>query len=59
MSFVQKWDKPDLFFVYFRPFLITTSIIKFEKSRDGVLGIQTRCRRLVGADDTTELLCFS
>ena len=33
---------PGLFFVYFRPFLITISIIQIEKSVDGVLGIQTR-----------------
>ena len=40
-------------FVYFRHFLITILII--EKSIDGVLGIQTRGRRMVGADETTEL----
>ena len=39
-------------FVYFRYFLDTISII--EKSVDGVLGIQTRGRRMVGADETTE-----
>ena len=27
----------------------------FEKSVDGVLGIRTRGRRMVGADETTEL----
>ena len=41
-------------FVYFRSFLITTSI-QIEKSIDGVLGIQTQGRRMVGADETTEL----
>ena len=41
-------------FVYFRPFLVTISI-QIEKSVDGVLGIQTRGRRMVGADETTEL----
>ena len=41
-------------FVYFRPFLITISI-QIEKSVDGVLGIQTRGRRMVDADETTEL----
>ena len=41
-------------FVYFRSFLITISI-QIEKSVDGVLGIQTRGRRMVGADKTTEL----
>ena len=40
-------------FVYFCHFLITISII--EKSIDGVLGIRTRGRRMVGADETTEL----
>ena len=43
-------------FVYFRPFLITISIIQIEKSVDGVLGIQTHSHMMVGADDTTELL---
>ena len=41
-------------FVYFRHFLITISII--EKSIEGVLGIRTRGRRMVGTDETTELL---
>ena len=43
-------------FFYFRPFLITISIIQIEKSKDGVLGIRTLGRRMVGADETTELL---
>ena len=42
-------------FVYFRHFLDTISIIQIEKSVDEVLGIQTRGRRMVGADETTEL----
>ena len=42
-------------FVYFRSLLITISIIQIEKNVDGVLGIQTRGRRMVGADETTEL----
>ena len=42
-------------FVYFRPFLITISIIQIEKSIDGMLGIQTRGLRMVGADETTKL----
>ena len=44
-------------FVYFRSFLIpiTISIIQIEKSVDGVLGIQTQGRRMVGKDETTEL----
>ena len=41
-------------FVYFHSFLSTISI-QIEKSIDGVLGIQTRGRRMVGADETTEL----
>ena len=41
--------------VYFRYFLGTISIIQIEKSEDGVLGIRTRGRRMVGADETTEL----
>ena len=42
-------------FVYFSYFLNTISIIQIEKSVDGVLGIRTRGRRMVGADKTTEL----
>ena len=43
-------------FVYFRSFLITISvIIQIEKILDGVLGIRTHGRRMVGADKTTEL----
>ena len=41
-------------FVYFCSFLVTISI-QIEKSIDGVLGIRTRDRRMVGADKTTEL----
>ena len=39
---------------YFRSFLVTISI-QIEKSIDGVLGIRTRGRRMVGTDKTTEL----
>ena len=42
-------------FVYFRPFHITISIIQIEKSLDGVIGIQTWCHKMVGADKTIEL----
>ena len=42
-------------FVYFRPFLITISIIQIEKSVYGVLGIWTRGCMMVGADESTEL----
>ena len=41
-------------FVYFCSFHITISI-QIEKSVDGVLGIRTRGRRMVGTDKTTEL----
>ena len=41
-------------FVYFHSFLIIIPI-QIEKSIDGVLGIQTRGLRMVGADETTEL----
>ena len=41
-------------FVHFRSFLIIIST-QIEKSIDGVLGIQTRGRTMVGADETTEL----
>ena len=37
-------------FVYFCPFRITISIIQIVKSLDGVHGIQTHSRRMVGAD---------
>ena len=40
-------------FVYFCSFL--TISIQIEKSVDGVLGIRTWGRRMVGADETTEL----
>ena len=42
------------FCLFFRSFLITISI-QIEKSIDGVLGIRTRGRRMVGTDETTEL----
>ena len=45
---------PGLFLVYFHPFLDTISI-QIEKNVDGVLGIRTRGRKMVGADETTEL----
>ena len=52
---VLKNGQIQAFFVYFCPFLITISIIQIEKRLDGVLGIQTWGRRMVGADETTEL----
>ena len=53
--FFKKMRQSRPLFVYFRSFLITISIIQIEKSIDGVLGIQTWGRRMVGADETTEL----
>ena len=53
--FFKKMGQSRPIFVYFRSFLITISIIQIEKSVDGVLGIQTRSRRMIGADKTTEL----
>ena len=52
--FFKKMGQSRPLFVYFRHFLITISII--EKNIDGVLGIRTRGRRMVGADETTELV---
>ena len=52
--FVKKWANSGPFLVYFRSFLVTISI-QIEKSMEGVLGIRTRGRRMVGADKTTEL----
>ena len=46
-------DQSRPLFVYFCHFFITILII--EKSIDGVLGIRTWGRRMVGADETTEL----
>ena len=46
----QSWP----LFVYFCSFLVTISK-QIEKSVDGVLGIRTRGRRMVGADETMEL----
>ena len=55
LSFFKKtWPIPASF-VYFHSFLVTISIILIEKSIDGVLRIQTRGHRMVGADKTTEI----
>ena len=43
-------------FSYFPPFLITISTIQIEKIIGRVLGIQTHGRRMVGGDQTTDLL---
>ena len=53
--FFFKMGQSRPLFVYFRYFFITISIIQIEKSIDGVLGIRTRGRKMVGADETTEL----
>ena len=53
--FFVKMDQSWPLFVYFRYFLDTISIIQIEKSIDGVLGIRTWGRRMVGADETMEL----
>ena len=50
--FLMGQSRP--FFVYFHSFPVTIST-QIEKSIDGVLGIRTRGRRMVGADETTEL----
>ena len=55
MIFIKKWAYHGLFLVYYRPFLITISIIQIEKSIDGVLGVQTHGRMMVGALDYKEL----
>ena len=48
-------SQPRPLFVYFHPFLITISIIQIEESVNGVLGIQTWDRMMVGTYETTEL----
>ena len=53
--FFKKMGQSRPLFVYFCSFLITISIIQIEKSIDGVLGIRTWDRRMVGADKTMEL----
>ena len=50
--FFKKMGQSRPLFVYFRSFLV---LIQIEKSVDGVLGIQTWGRMMVGADKTTEL----
>ena len=51
-SFIKKMGQSRPLFVYFCTFLVTISI-QTEKSIDSVQGIQTRGRRMVGADETT------
>ena len=54
LNYLKNGPIPASFCFYFRSFLVTISI-QTEKSIDGVLGIRTRGRRMVGADETTEL----
>ena len=55
LQFLKKYGPiPASFSFYFRPFHITNQL-QIEKSVDGVLGIQTWGRRMVGADETTKL----
>ena len=51
-----KMGHPGLFLFIFVLFSLQSQY-KMEKSVDGVLGIRTRGRRMVGADETTELCC--
>ena len=53
-AFFKKMGQSRPLCVYFCSFLVTISI-QIEISVDGVLGIRTRGRRMVGADETTEL----
>ena len=53
--FLKKMGRSRPLFVYFCYFLDTISIIQIEKIVDGVLGIRTQGRRMVGTDKTTEL----
>ena len=55
LFFLKKMGQSRPLLVNFRPFLITIAIIQIEKSLDGVHGIQTHGRLMVGSDDTTEL----
>ena len=51
---IKNGPIPASFFVYFCSFLVIIST-QIEKSIDGVHGIRTWGRRMVGADETTEL----
>ena len=59
VSVFLNMGKNRLLFVYFRPFLKAMANVgsaKFNyKSVDDVLGIRTRDRRMVSADESTEL----
>ena len=55
VHFFKKMGQSQPLFVYFRPFLFKFLIIQIEKSVNGVLGIRSRRRMMVGADETKEL----
>ena len=52
----SKIDQTRSLFVYFCSFHTTNTITVNDKSFDSVLGTQTRGGRMVGADESTELL---
>ena len=52
--FLKKMRQSWPLFVYFRSFLVTISL-QIKKRINGVLGIRTRGRRMVGADETMQL----
>ena len=54
LFFKKKWANPGLFLFIFVLFSLQFQY-KLKKSIDGVLGIRTQGRRMVGADETTEL----
>ena len=55
LVFLKKNGPIPAFFVYFPALLDTISIIQIEKSVEGVLGIRTQGRKMVGTYETTEL----
>ena len=54
LIFIIKWSNRGHFLFIFILFSLQFQY-KLNKSIDGVLGIQTQGRRMVGADETTEL----
>ena len=54
ITFFKKWAILGLFWFIFVLFSLQFQY-QLKKSVDGVLGIRTRGRRMVGADETTEL----
>ena len=51
-SYFLKMGRSRPLFVYFRPFLFTISIKQIEKGIDGLLGIRTCSRRMLGTVKT-------